>query len=195
MLDCCSESAAARVSHARDIPPFAGSIIWIRQIERQLGLYMKRMEDVLGRGWENYVEGCMFSHDSCKSRSRIPGRQLKQEGDNFRHKLNTQHLFDDWIARVQAKSIQISGRLFSVEKRQKDGKIVLQLKVNFAPDEITLAKEVLPSFSCLNPFLGATSQEHGFPHPAEDRERGASSRSALPVRDLVARIGSHIRFD
>ncbi|VDN38628.1 unnamed protein product [Gongylonema pulchrum] len=40
-----------------DIPPVAASILWIRQIDAKLTQYMKRIEDVLGRGWENHVEG------------------------------------------------------------------------------------------------------------------------------------------
>lgn len=38
------------MSRKRDLPPVAGSIIWARQIERQLIAYMKRVEDVLGKG-------------------------------------------------------------------------------------------------------------------------------------------------
>jgi len=38
------------MSRKRDLPPVAGSIIWARQIERQLSAYMRRVEDVLGRG-------------------------------------------------------------------------------------------------------------------------------------------------
>lgn len=70
------------------------------------------------------------------------GRQLKLEGDNFRQKLNTQHIFDDWVQRVQAKNISLAGRVFTIEKRQKDGKIALNLKVNFSNDVVTLFKEV-----------------------------------------------------
>lgn len=44
-----------------DIPPVSANIIWIRQIERQLSLYMQRVASVLGTGWENHVEGQYFS--------------------------------------------------------------------------------------------------------------------------------------
>ena len=45
----------------RDLPPLAGSVIWARQIERQLQTYMRRIQDVLGEGWEDHPEGqvCM----------------------------------------------------------------------------------------------------------------------------------------
>ena len=54
------------------------------QIERQLNAYMRRVEDVLGKGWENHVEG----------------QKLKADGDSFRLKLNTQELFEDWARKV-----------------------------------------------------------------------------------------------
>lgn len=43
-------SEAYHMSQMRDLPPIAGAIIWARQIERQLLTYMKRVEDVLGKG-------------------------------------------------------------------------------------------------------------------------------------------------
>lgn len=72
------------MSKVRDLPPVSGSIIWARQIDRQLSAYMRRVEDVLGKGWENHVEG----------------QRLKADGDSFRQKLNTQELFDDWSRKV-----------------------------------------------------------------------------------------------
>jgi dynein heavy chain 1 len=80
------QSQAYRMSGVRDLPPIAGSIIWAKQIDRQLTTYMRRVEDVLGRGWENHVEG----------------QKLKADGDSFRMKLNTQDIFDDWARKVGA---------------------------------------------------------------------------------------------
>ena len=45
---------------------------------------MRRVEHVLGKGWENHVEG----------------QKLKADGDSFRLKLNTQELFEDWSRKV-----------------------------------------------------------------------------------------------
>lgn len=42
------QSKSCRLSVVRDLPPVAGSIIWIRQIDNQLTMYLKRVEDVLG---------------------------------------------------------------------------------------------------------------------------------------------------
>jgi len=79
------QSQAYHMSGVRDLPPIAGSIIWAKQIDRQLTTYMRRVEDVLGRGWENHVEG----------------QNLKADGDSFRMKLNTQDIFDDWARKVR----------------------------------------------------------------------------------------------
>ena len=54
------------------------------QIDRQLQTYLQRVEAVLGAGWEKHVEG----------------QRLKEDGDSFRQKLNTQPLFDDWRKKV-----------------------------------------------------------------------------------------------
>ena len=61
------------MSQLRDMPPIAGAIIWARQIERQLQTYMKRVEDVLGKGWELYAEG----------------QKLQNESNSFKKKLDT----------------------------------------------------------------------------------------------------------
>ncbi|KAJ0063304.1 hypothetical protein NL108_015773, partial [Boleophthalmus pectinirostris] len=122
------QSQACKMSHVRDLPPVSGSIIWAKQIDRQLTAYMKRVEDVLGKGWENHVEGL----------------KLKQDGDSFRAKLNTQEIFDDWARKVQQRNLGVSGRIFTIETSRARGRSgnMLKLKVNFLPEIITLSKEV-----------------------------------------------------
>ena len=93
------QSKACKMSHVRDLPPVSGSIIWAKQIDRQLTAYMRRVEDVLGKGWANHVEG----------------QKLKADGDSFRAKLNTQEIFDDWARKVQQRNLGISGRIFAIE--------------------------------------------------------------------------------
>ena len=117
------------MSHLRDIPPVSGSIIWAKQIDRQLTTYLRRVEAILGSGWENHVEG----------------QKLKSDGDSFRLKLNTQPIFEDWVSKVQQKDATVSGRIFDIEQvraRGPSGKQHLKLKVNFLPEIITLSKEV-----------------------------------------------------
>ncbi|CAG2102482.1 unnamed protein product, partial [Medioppia subpectinata] len=122
------QNKACKMSRVRDLPPVSGSIVWAKQIERQLSVYMKRVEDVLGKGWENHVEG----------------QKLKSDADSFRMKLNTQGIFDEWTRNVQQRQLNVSGRIFNIESfRSKSGKgSVLKLRVNFMPEIITLAKEV-----------------------------------------------------
>ncbi len=80
------QSKCYRMSKIRDIPPVAGSIIWANQIERQLNMYMGRVEAVLGKGWETH------------------GQKLKADGDSFRLKLNTQELFENWSNKFSQKN-------------------------------------------------------------------------------------------
>ena len=118
-------SKSYRMSKIRDIPPVAGSIIWAKQIERQLNMYMGRVEDVLGKGWETHVDG----------------QKLKADGDSFRIKLNTQDLFEDWSRKVNSKNLQNSGRIFLVDNVRASKGSICTLKVNFSPEIITLTKE------------------------------------------------------
>ena len=113
------------MSEVRDIPPVSGQIIWARQIDRQLTAYLRRVEDVLGRSWENHVEG----------------RHLKEDGDSFRAKLDTQALFEKWSTDVQNRQLGVSGRIFDIELR-RGAESSLYLTVNFHPQIITLSKEV-----------------------------------------------------
>lgn len=122
------QSKSCRLSVVRDLPPVAGSIIWARQIDNQLTMYLKRVEDVLGKGWESHLEG----------------QKLKADGDSFRAKLSTQEVFQDWTRNVQERKIGITGRIFMIDSvRSRTGRgSVLKLKVNFLPEIITLYKEV-----------------------------------------------------
>lgn len=140
------------MSVVRDLPPVAGSIIWARQIDNQLTMYLKRVEDVLGKGWESHIEG----------------QKLKADGDSFRAKLSTTEVFQDWARKVQERNFGISGgRIFTIDAaryelnaesnfktnhflnfdcsicRSRTGRgNILRLRVNFLPEIITLYKEV-----------------------------------------------------
>ena len=106
-------SKCCRMSKIRDIPPIAGSIIWSKQIERQLNTYMGRVEAVLGKGWETHVDG----------------QKLKADGDAFRVKLNTQELFDEWSRKVTAKNLQNGGRVLLVDTMRASKGTIYTLKV------------------------------------------------------------------
>ncbi|KAI9204677.1 dynein heavy chain [Polychytrium aggregatum] len=118
-------SEVYRMSQLRDIPAVAGTIIWARQIEHQLGLYMKRVEDVLGKGWENYAEGT----------------KLYEECTAFRRKLDTKPVFDAWLTEIQKRDLSVSGRIFDIVRARAAGN-ALTLNVSFDSQIITLFKDV-----------------------------------------------------
>ena len=118
------QSEAYHMSQLRDIPSIAGAIVWTRQIERQLNIYMKRVEDVLGRGWEQYAEG----------------QKLKVESDGFRRKLDPEPLLKTWLKEIQRRDLNVTGRMFSVSFTRATAKY--QLSVNFDSQVITLFKEM-----------------------------------------------------
>ena len=118
------ESNEKKASDARDIPPLAGRIIWARQIDNQLTTVMKRMEDVLGAGWEDHFEG----------------KELKETCTELRNYLDTDKLYSDWLSEQ-----------LKVDQAQKYGKfkdfLLLvnsdnSIKVNFDEKQVVIFKEV-----------------------------------------------------
>lgn len=118
-------SQAHSMAQLHDIPPVSGSIIWARQIERQLDAYMKKVEDVLGEQWHLHQEG----------------QRLRNESINFRRKLDTRPVYQTWLQEVTRRNISINGRLFTFNRHRAAGN-VLELAVNFDHHVITLFKEV-----------------------------------------------------
>ncbi|WVR09001.1 hypothetical protein IAU60_006061 [Kwoniella sp. DSM 27419] len=123
-------SQAYHMSQMRDFPSVSSAIIWARQIERQLLTYMRRVEDVLGTGWESYAEG----------------HKLQVESTSFRAKLDTRPLYDAWITDITKRgNLAITGRLFDVVRTRAtatNAQGQLQLVVQFDPQVIALFKEV-----------------------------------------------------
>eukprot|EP00043_Microstomoeca_roanoka_P020037 m.234910 g.234910 ORF g.234910 m.234910 type:complete len:4574 (+) comp17091_c0_seq1:164-13885(+) len=74
------ETTNSRLSKARDVPPVSAKIIWIRQFEHKLDLYLYRVESVLGIGWEKLPEG----------------KKLKRSCDELRAKLDHDAVFNHW---------------------------------------------------------------------------------------------------
>ncbi|KAI8321400.1 dynein heavy chain [Martensiomyces pterosporus] len=118
-------SEAYTMSQLRDVPPVSGAIIWIRQIEHQLNMYMSRVEDVLGRGWELYAEG----------------QHLQADSASFRRKLDTRPLYDAWFSEISRRDLTVSGRVFLVTRHRASGN-AFQLNISFDAQLITLFKEV-----------------------------------------------------
>ena len=78
---------------------------------------MKRVEDVLGKGWEHYGEGQKLHS---KSIAHPP-------------------VFQDWLQEISRRNMGVDGRLFEIVRLRGGG---FQLAVNFDPQIITLFKEV-----------------------------------------------------
>ena len=118
-------SETQMMSQLRDIPPIAGSILWVRQIEAQLDSYMKKVEAVLGQDWTLHTDG----------------EKLQAESELFRKKLTTRNIYEAWLSDVQKRNSQISGRLFGIA-RTRGSNTPLELGVNFDNHIISLFKEV-----------------------------------------------------
>ncbi|KAI9295785.1 dynein heavy chain [Neoconidiobolus thromboides FSU 785] len=117
-------SQAHHMSQLRDIPPISGTIIWVKQIDRQLSMYMKRVEDVLGKGWEMYADG----------------QKLESESSSFKKKLNTRQIFEMWQDEIASRNHKISGNIFSVIRNRAQNNSY-SLAINFDNQIITLFKE------------------------------------------------------
>ncbi|KAL9059033.1 MAG: hypothetical protein Q9162_001421 [Coniocarpon cinnabarinum] len=117
-------SQAHSMAQLHDVPPVSGSIMWARQIERQLDGYMKRVENVLGSQWHIHSEG----------------QRLQSESADFRKKLDVMPVYQSWMQDVTKRNITISGRLFSISRTRASGN-ALELSVNFDSQIITLFKE------------------------------------------------------
>ncbi|KAF2152302.1 hypothetical protein K461DRAFT_241389 [Myriangium duriaei CBS 260.36] len=113
------------MAQLRDLPPVSGAIIRTKQIERQLDVYMSKVEDVLGSDWALHVEG----------------GKLQSESAQFRQKLDTKPIYDEWLKDVNRRQLSVSGRLFSISRNRASGN-VLELNVSFDAQVITLFKEV-----------------------------------------------------
>ncbi|KIX04416.1 uncharacterized protein Z518_05284 [Rhinocladiella mackenziei CBS 650.93] len=118
-------SEAQMMAQLRDIPPVAGAILWVRQIESQLDNYMSKVQAVLGEEWMLYTDG----------------EKLQAESNMFRKKLTTRDIYEAWLHDVQSRDIAVTGRLFTIV-RSRSANNALELSVNFDNHAISLFKEV-----------------------------------------------------
>lgn len=120
-----TNTKAAEMSEVRDLPPVSAQIIWAKQLDRQLSMYLDRVGQVLGTGWEQHVDG----------------RSLKEDGDRFHKMLDPQTLYDEWVQEALSKDLSVTGTVFDVQLERTGGGH-LEPIVNFHPTIINLAKEV-----------------------------------------------------
>lgn len=140
------ESLEKTTADIHDIPPLSGRIIWARQIENQLATLMKRLEDVIGAGWEDHIEG----------------KQLKEVCDELRSYLDTNALYNEWLSQQLRTDSQrynkVKDFLLLVDDENKG------VRVNFDDRQVTVFKEVrylewlLPSMSTAHKTIPRTIQ-------------------------------------
>ncbi|OQR92538.1 dynein heavy chain [Achlya hypogyna] len=125
-------SEASRMSKLRDIPPIAGAVMWSKQIERKLHMLLNRVESVLGKGWEQHVEG----------------KALKQVADAFLSKLDAQLIFDHWVTElVSVPTFDVRNIILNIVAKPssqpecEDG-MEREVSVAFNHQIVTLFKEV-----------------------------------------------------
>ena len=101
---------------------------------------MRRVEDVLGKGWENHVEG----------------QRLKADGDSFRQKLNTQELFDEWSRKVRSLNQALNQVKFGLtlltvksplggKERKKIVKIDIETQAMSYPEDFKTTLRISPT--------------------------------------------------
>lgn len=142
------DSLERSTADLRDIPPLSGTIIWARQIENQLLTLMKRLEDVLGVGWEDHFEG----------------KQLKEVCDELHSYLDTDQLYKDWLQQQLKVDTQKYSKLreiiLLVVDDPRTGRKILQ--VNFDDKQVIVFKEVrylewlLPGMSTTHKTIPST---------------------------------------
>jgi len=117
-------SEAQMMAQLRDIPPVAGAILWVRQIEAQLDNYMSKVQAVLGEDWMLHADG----------------QKLQAESNMFRKKLTTREIYEAWLYDIQSREISVTGRLFSIT-RSRGTNNAMELIVHFDNHAISLFKE------------------------------------------------------
>ncbi|KAI9911312.1 hypothetical protein PsorP6_009030 [Peronosclerospora sorghi] len=120
-------SEASRASKLRDIPPIAGAVMWAKQIERKLKILLARVENVLGIGWEQHVEG----------------KALKTAAEAFIAKLNPQLIFDQWVNDLASMPIfDTKNIILNIATENTPHGEKKKLIVAFNQQIVTLFKEV-----------------------------------------------------
>ncbi len=122
-------SEAKKFADLRDIPPMSGKMVWARQIKRQLGVLVDRLENVLGSSWAQHRDG----------------RQLKSVCDELMRNLDTNRIFmhwlDGWKQDLSRRSAQAVLNLYLLTA-SADCNGDMQLTLNFDMAAVSLFKEI-----------------------------------------------------
>ncbi|ODV89200.1 hypothetical protein CANCADRAFT_32533 [Tortispora caseinolytica NRRL Y-17796] len=110
----------------KDMSFSTGRLIWTAQIERQLLILLNRIENILGEGWQNYLEG----------------QALEEKISLLLKKLDLQGLHDSWSQAALLRRGSLKGPFFKVVHSAESKKNTLALEINFDLASITIFKEV-----------------------------------------------------
>ena len=105
-------SEANVVAQLRDEPEIVGAVVWARELERQLNVYLGRVEDVLGAGWAHYADG----------------QAILEECDAFRHKLDVRPLVTAWCHEMSRRGTRIHGPLLRVVRERGAARLALRVQ-------------------------------------------------------------------
>ncbi|WFD07771.1 hypothetical protein MVES1_003142 [Malassezia vespertilionis] len=117
------DSAAHVAGKLRGQPEIVGAMVWASEMERQLQGYLKRVEDVLGHGWEHYTDG----------------QRIHAESAAFAAKLDTRPLLSAWSQDAARRVTQVQGPLLRVVEERKSGR--LRLVANYDAQAFAFADE------------------------------------------------------
>ena len=48
------------MANVRDIPPVSGMVLWINQIRSQVGTYLSKIHNILGKDWAKRPDGAVL---------------------------------------------------------------------------------------------------------------------------------------
>jgi dynein heavy chain 1 len=121
--------------------------MWAKQIERKLHMLLQRVEGVLGKGWEQHVEGKALKQVS-GVREDIDKSILVNLHfvDAFLSKLNPQVIFENWVSElVSVPTFDVRNIILNIVSKtsneEEDG-VERELSVAFSHQIVTLFKEV-----------------------------------------------------
>ncbi|WFD02078.1 hypothetical protein MOBT1_000756 [Malassezia obtusa] len=116
-------SDAHLAAQLRHQPEIVGAIVWANEIERQLHMYLQRVHDVLGAGWEHYADG----------------QRIHAESTTFARKLDTRPLLAAWSQDVARRGTHVTGALLRVVAERATGR--LRLVANYDAQAFVFADE------------------------------------------------------
>lgn len=148
-------SDAHLAAQLRNEPEIVGAVIWVGEMERQVHAYMQRVQDALGAGWADHVEG----------------QRLYEESEAFLPQLDTRPLVNAWAQDMGRRAVLPRGPVLHVVQNRENGE--LRLVPNYDAHALALAEEAHAL------AMRGVSIPHALASMAQDAERIAPFATAL----------------